>query len=62
MLKDAVLKKNSDELYDMNKKRKSFNLLQTFDQIQQNNLDVREGINKSVAICKEENVFLDPAL
>ena len=49
----AVLKE-IDKFFDMNDKSKNFILLRILDQIQQNNADVRDGINKHVAtICNK---------
>ena len=46
-LKKDVLKK-FDQFFDMNDKRKNFVLLQILNQIQQDNADVRDGLNKYV--------------
>ena len=44
----------------MNDKRKNLILLRILDQIQQDNTDARNGINKSGAtICNEEGIFFE---
>ena len=44
----------------MNNKTKKFVLLQILNQIQQDNVDARDDINKSSAtICKEEGISLE---
>ena len=44
----------------MNNKTKKFVLLQILNQIQQDNVDARDDINKSsAAICKEEGISLE---
>ena len=49
----AVLKE-IDKFFDMNDKSKNFILFRILDQIQQNNADVRDGINKYLAtICNK---------
>ena len=44
----------------MSDKRKNFVLLRTLDQIQQDNEDARDSINKSLAaICNEEGISFE---
>ena len=44
----------------MNDKRKNVILLRILDQIQQDNTNARDGINKSVAtICNKEGIFFE---
>ena len=54
--KKAVLKKFY-QFFNKNDKRRNLILLKILDQIQQDNEDARDGIDKSVAnICNEEGV------
>ena len=56
--KKTVLKKFPWVL-KVNDKRRNSILLKILDQIQQNNADARDGINKSAAtICNEESISL----
>ena len=52
--------KKFDQAFKMNDKKRISILLKILDQIQQDNEDVRNGIEKSItAICKEEGPFFE---
>ena len=58
-LKKAVLKK-FDKVFKMNNKRKNFILLRILDNIQQDNEDARDSIDKSTAtISNEEGISIE---
>ena len=61
MHKKTVLKK-LHYFFKMNDKRRSFMLLKILDQIQQDNADAKDGINKSAAtICNEKSISFEQA-